>query len=29
MENCSVHSVFMAVERAKEKIKIILKNISK
>ena len=29
MENCSVHSVFMAVERAKEKIKNILKNISK
>ena len=29
MENCSVHSAFMAVERAKEKIKIDLKNISK
>ena len=29
MENCSVHSVYMAVERAKEKIKIFLKNFSK
>ncbi|MBQ5559855.1 MAG: sigma-70 family RNA polymerase sigma factor [Lachnospiraceae bacterium] len=29
LENCSIHSVYMAVERAKEKIKIFLKNFSK
>ena len=29
VENCSVHSVYMAVQRAKEKIKIFLKNFSK